>query len=186
MAGREIAGVVGFYSDEGALLDGARKVKQAGYPHFDAYTPYPVHGLDDAMGLRRSWLPYVTFGGGITGVTCAYLLQWWTASESWALNIGGKPFNSIPAWIPIMFELTVLFAGVSTVVALILGNRLPNMTKRAFDPAITRDRYAVMIEAPPEGYKGSDGKSFSESDAASFLKNAGAKEVRTVFQEGWF
>ncbi|MCC7442991.1 MAG: DUF3341 domain-containing protein [Bdellovibrionales bacterium] len=186
MAGKNTAGIVGFFSDERALLQAAAKVKDAQYLSFDAFSPYPVHGLDQAMGLRRSWLPYVTFGGGLTGVTLGYLLQWWTSSQSWPVNVGGKPFNSVPAWVPVIFELTILFAGVSTVVALILGCRLPNVKKRAFDPAITRDRFAVMIEAPCGGAAPAGGKKFDESEITSFLKSIGAQDVRVVAEEGWF
>jgi hypothetical protein len=98
---------------------------------------------------------------------------------SWPINVGGKPLNSWPAFVPVMFELTVLFAGLSTVAAMFFANRLPNISKRGFDPGLTRDRFALIIEP---GKK----KAFDPTQAESFLKQLGAKEVRAVYHEGWF
>jgi len=93
--------------------------------------------------------------------------------------VGGKPFNSIPAWVPVMFELTILIAGISTVVAMFLANGLPNRSKKSVDPSITCDRFAVMIEAPSKG-------SLDSQQATTFLQGIGAQDVRTVYAEGWF
>lgn len=198
---KKLSGVVGFFDDPSALTEATRKVRDARYAKFDAFTPYPVHGLEEAQGLKRSPVPYVTFVFGVTGTTIAFLLQYWTSAVDWPLIVGGKPFNSWPAFVPIMFELTVLFAGLSTVGAMFALNRLPNLKAKAFDPSITRDRFALLIEAPAElGPDEIDDeeaqaryakalagfKAFSESEASEFLKKAGAKEVRTVYAEGWF
>jgi hypothetical protein len=192
---RRLAGVVGFFDSPDALVSATRKVREARYQYFDAFTPYPVHGLDAAQGLKRSPLPYVTFGAGLTGCTLGFLLQYWTSAIDWPLNVGGKPFNSWPAFVPVMFELTILFAGLSTVAAMFLLNGLPNTRRKAFDPAITRDKFALFIEAPPvsEDEEGDEAaarakgfKRFAESEAADFLKAAGAREVRSVQAEGWF
>lgn len=177
---RELSGVLGFFEDPHAMVDAARKVREAGYDAFDTFTPFPIHGMDDAMGLKRSPIPYVTFLAGLTGFTLAFTLEYWTSAIDWPLNIGGKPLNSWPAFVPIMFELTVLLAGLSTVAAMFAFNRLPNVKYKAFDPAITRDKFALLIGAS------SKGKSFNESEASQFLKQLGAREVKTVFAEGWF
>ena len=196
--GPQMAGVVGFFDDTRSLIEATTKVRTANYQSFDTFTPYPVHGLEHAQGLKRSPLPYVTFGAGLTGFMLAFLLQYWTSAVSWPLNVGGKPFNSWPAFVPIMFELTVLLAGLSTVGAMFLLNGLPNMKRKGIDPAITRDRFAVMIEAPiiPDtddeevleaaAKRLAGFKKFDESEASGFLRDLGAKEVRTVFAEGWF
>ena len=178
-SGKQMAGVLGFFDEPGALLVATKKTKEASWDRFDAYTPYPVHGLEHAAGLKRSWLPYVTFCAGLTGLMCAFALQYWTSAMDWPVNVGGKPFNSWPAFVPVMFELTVLFAGLTTVAAMFIANGMPNVTKRSFDPRLTRDRFALILEP-------AKGKAFDEAAATNFLKGVGAKEVRTVYNEGWF
>lgn len=202
-AERQLAGVVGFYNDSHSLMDATVKVRDANYRSFDTFTPYPVHGLEQAQGLKRSPLPWVTFFAGLTGLACAFALQYWTSAVDWPINIGGKPLNSWPAFVPVMFELTILFAGLSTVGAMFFLNGLPNMKKKAFDSSITRDRFAIMIDVPEtpssEAIEEMDDhelakfksesarfKAFDEREAAEFLKKSGATEVRSVYAEGWF
>ena len=191
--GKELAGVIGYFDDPHALMEATKKVRDARYKDFDAFTPYPVHGLVAAQGLKRSPLPFVTFAAGLTGCTLGFLLQYWTSAVDWPLIIGGKPFNSWPAFVPVMFECTILFAGLATVGGMFFLNGLPNMGRKAFDPRLTRDRFALLIEAPSKKASGSNGsgskeehKAFVESEAADFLKKVGAKEVKTVYAEGWF
>ena len=193
---KRLAGVIGFFDHEGDLVTATEKVKNAKYQHFDAFSPYPVHGLDSAQGLKRSPLPLVTFAAGITGCTLGFLLQYWTSAVDWPLNVGGKPFNSWPAFVPVMFELTILFAGLATAGGMFLFNGLPNVKRKIFDPKITRDQFALVIEAnigsedtEAEEHlkeKSKNFKAFVESEAIDFLKNAGAKEVKSVYTEGWF
>ncbi|MEO5968937.1 MAG: DUF3341 domain-containing protein [Bdellovibrionia bacterium] len=186
VSGKRLAGVIGFFDDPHALTKATEKVRDANYKDFDAYTPYPVHGLLTAQGLERSPLPFVTLGAGLTGCTLGFLLQYWTSAVDWPLNVAGKPFNSLPAFIPVIFELTILFSGLATVAAMFIINGLPNMKRKAFDPSITRDRFALVIE--PTETSGAKGKykPFIESEAQEFLKKAGAKDVRSVYSEGWF
>jgi hypothetical protein len=181
----ELAGVVGLFSDPHRLVQATEKVRSSKYKHFDAYTPYPIHGLDAAQGLTRSFLPFVTFAAGITGCTLGFLLQYWTSAVDWPINVGGKPFNSWPAFVPIMFECTILFAGLATAGAMFLINGLPNNRRKAFDPRITCDQFALMIETPPAGGQEPVEK-FNETQVMDFLKALGAQEVRTVYTEGWF
>jgi hypothetical protein len=193
-AGPQLSGVVGFYDDPHELVEAMRKVRDANYQYYDAFTPYPVHGLEAAQGLKRSPLPYVTFGAGLTGGTLGFLLQYWTSAVDWPLNVGGKPFNSWPAFVPVTFELCVLLAALSTVGAMFLFNGLPNTRRRVVDPSVTRDRFALMIEAPPQIdpeddralAKAAKFKAFDPSEATQFLSKLGAKEVRTIYAEGWF
>lgn len=191
-----LAGVVGFFDEPGALIEATRKVRDANYQYFDAFTPFPVHGLEAAQGLKRSPLPYVTFFAGLTGLATAFLLQWWTSAVDWPINVGGKPLNSWPAFVPVMFELTVLFAALSTVGAMFLFNGLPNTQRKSVDPSITNNRFAIMIEAPPKAAEDEEDedeiakaarfKRFDEQEAHAFLKGLGAKEVRSVQAQGWF
>ncbi len=101
----------------------------------------------------------------------------------WPINVGGKPLNSWPAFIPVTFELTILFAGLTTVFGMFALNRLPNLKKKIFDPSITRHRFALYIEA---GQDKAGKKAFDESEAQSFLSKIGAAEVQKVYAEGWF
>ena len=120
--GKQLAGVIGYFEDDHDLIHAMEQVREAKYQYFDAFTPYPVHGLDAAQGLKRSPLPFVTFAAGITGCTLGFLLQYWTSAVDWPINVGGKPMNSWPAFIPVTFECTVLFAGLATVGAMFLLN----------------------------------------------------------------
>lgn len=193
-----LAGVLGFFESADAVLAATEKVKGANYRYFDVFTPYPIHGLEHAQGLKRSPIPYVTFIAGLTGFLCAFLFEYWTSAVDWPINVGGKPYNSWPAFVPIMFELTVLFAGLCTVGAMFAFNGLPNVRRKAFDPSLTNNRFAIVIENPPpadmdkaSSATGATGatkgyKAFSESEAAQFLKQLGASEVRSVYSEGWF
>lgn len=200
---RRLAGVVGTFDRPDALVEATKKVRDANYQSFDAFTPYPIHGLEKAQGLPRSRLPFVTMGAGLTGFMCAMLLQGWTSVKDWPLNVGGKPFWSWPAFVPIFFELTVLFAGLATVGAMFIFNGLPNIKKRAFDNNITRDKFAIMIDAPElksaeeleemdddelAKYKAKLGKfkAFDESEAKAFLQSLGARDVKSVEERGWF
>lgn len=196
---KQLAGVLGFFDSPESLIEGMKKVKAENYESIDAFTPFPVHGLEQAQGLKRSWLPFITFVAGITGCTLGFLLQYWTSAVDWPIVVGGKPFNSWPAFVPVMFEVTVLFAGISTVVGMILINRLPNVSRASFDPRLTLDRFAIIIEAPaprdehdehheiaPEITKSSNFKTFSTQSAEGTLKSAGAKDIKVVYNEGWF
>jgi hypothetical protein len=196
---KTLTGVIGFFDDAHSLVQATEKARDARYEHFDAYTPYPVHGLEAAQGLRRSPIPYVTFVAGLTGCSVGFLLQYWTSAVDWPLIVGGKPLNSWPAFVPIMFELTVLFAGLATAGAMLLFNGLPNTRRRIFDTSLTRDRFALVIEAPvaaeeeeiddyaaPRKPADAGFRKFDEQEASQFLRGAGAKDVRSVHAEGWF
>lgn len=194
---RRLTGVIAFFDHPNQLIEATRQVRDARYQRFDAFTPYPVHGLEAAQGLKRSPIPYITFGAGMMGATLGFLLEYWTSAVDWPLNIGGKPFNSWPAFVPIMFECTILFAGLSTFAAMLFFNGLPNLRRKIFDPSLTRDRFALVIEAPTHvdtdeeddpavARKNAQFKKFSEAEASEFLKKSGAKEVRSVYAEGWF
>src|SRR3954470_24306994 len=90
---KQLTGVVGFFDDPNTLVEAMRKVRDQNFQFFDAFTPYPVHGLEAAQGLKRSPLPYVTLVAGVTGCLLAFLLEYWTSAIDWPLNVGGKPFN---------------------------------------------------------------------------------------------
>ncbi len=183
-----LAGVVGFFDDPSSLLDATKKVKNSAYKEFDCFTPFPVHGLEHAQGLKRSKVPYVTGTFAFTGTTLAFLWEYSASKVWWPHIIGGKPFNSLPAFVPIMFEFSVLLGGISTLFAMLYFNRLPNLKKRAFDPSITNNRFAILIENPVVDPHDDDEPKvhFSPEEAETFLKSVGAKDTRKVYEEGWF
>jgi hypothetical protein len=133
------------------LLIGATKVRDAGYTRWDAHTPFVIHGLDAAMGIKKTVLPYIVFGAGLTGTLAGILLQWWTNAVDYPYLISGKPLFSLPANIPIAFETTILFAAISALVGMLALNGLPRLshplfTSRAFK-RVTDDRFFISIEA---------------------------------------
>jgi len=139
--------VVGYYFDGNSILEAARKVRDRGFKNFDTFTPFPVHGMDDAMGIKRSILPYMAFLFGSIGFGGGAFLTIWTHGINWPINVGGKPMFAFPAYIPVMFETTVLIAGVFTTLFMFtVLLRLPNFKKPVFHPDITSHRFAMAIE----------------------------------------
>lgn len=147
----QLSGLLAEYQSPAALIQAARRVRDAGYRRWDTFSPFPVHGIDPAMGIRATRLPWVVLGAGLTGGTLALFFQWWTSTQDYPWIVSGKPFFSIPANIPITFELTVLFAALSAFFGMLLFNRLPHPSHpldrvRRFG-RVTDDRFFVYIEA---------------------------------------
>lgn len=137
---------VAYFTREQDVLAATSAVRKAGLGIRDVFTPYAVHGLETAMGLRRSRLSQVCFFAGLTGLTTMLFFAWWTSAVSWPLNVGGKPFASIPAYIPVTFEFTVLCASLITVAALFGVARLwPGRDAEPL-PGVTNDRFALVLE----------------------------------------
>src|SRR5205809_8146771 len=116
--------VVATFSDADSLLRAVEATRKENFKVYDVYAPYPIHGLDHAMGIRRSRLPWVTFIVGMCALTGALILQFYTSVLDWPLNVGGKPNNSTLAFLPVTFELTVLLGGLSIAAALFIRARL--------------------------------------------------------------
>jgi len=138
---------VSVYEREEDILGVAKAARARGLTIVDIYSPYAVHGLEQAAGFRPSRLPWVCFLLGLTGAVLKVWFEFWTSAQSWPINVGGKPWNSLPAFIPVTFEVMVLFAGLSTVLALFIASRLwPG--KQASLPClgITDDRFALLLE----------------------------------------
>jgi Protein of unknown function (DUF3341) len=170
--GKTITGMVGIWTDEFKVLDAAKKTKAAGFVKFDAITPYPVHGMEEAIGIPRSFIPWVTFVAGAIGCGAGLLLQWYVAVYDWPINIGGKPFWSLPAFIPVAFEATILFAALSSVATMIIVNGLPKVNPMIIDPALTSHKFAILIPNNDQGY--------SEEKIEKLFKELGAESVRKV------
>jgi hypothetical protein len=171
--------VVGCFDDENVLFPAVKNVRKAGYKIHDVYTPFPIHGLDHAMGLRETSLHTAGFIYGITGTTTALSCISWILVKDWPLNIGGKPHFSLPAWIPITFELTVLFAAVGMVITFCyLCQLAPFVKKHHFHARATDDLFVMAIECTEKT---------SDTELQAFLKNAGAVEVNVQTAEtGWW
>lgn len=173
-AGRRGARMIAWFTDEEHLLDAVRAARAAGLVVDDVYTPYPVHGMDEAMGLRASRLTWVCFGAAMIGLASAFALQGWASAGSWPLNVGGKPMWSIPAFVPVAFELTVLFAGLITVAALLIRARLrPRLSGRAglAIGGVTNDRFALVLDA---------GQRFDPGAARALVARHHAVETRIL------
>lgn len=171
--------VVGNFDDEAVLFPAVKKVRRAGYKIHDVFTPFPIHGLDKAMGLRDTSLHTAGFIYGITGTATAVGFITWALSIDWQINFGGKPYFSLPAWIPITFELTVLFAAVGMVLTFCwLCQLAPFVKKDHFNPRSTDDTFVMALECTDKT---------NEQEAITFLNSVGAKDVSVQFREtGWW
>ena len=137
----------GVFAEEDQILQVTRACRERGYEIVDVYSPYPVHGMDRAMGLKPSRITWVCFVLGMTGAAAMLWFQSWASAVDWPANIGGKPLNSLPAFVPITFEVMVLFAGLSTVFAFFLVSRLrPGRKARLIASGVTNDRFALVLE----------------------------------------
>jgi len=139
--------LMGVFAREEDILGATDAARREGLTILDAYTPYAVHGLDTAMALPPSRLPWVCFVLGLTGAVLKVWFEYWTTAVSWPINVGGKPWNSLPAFVPVTFEVMVLFAGVSTVVAYFLvANLRPWRKPVLVHPRVTDDRFVLLLE----------------------------------------
>ena len=118
-------GLIATFATARDVYHAAEKVRDAGYRHWDCITPLPVHGLDRAMGLRRSIVPRISLAGGITGFVTGTVMIWWTAVWDYPLTVGGKPFFSPMYAFPVSYELTILFTAFATLIGMFLVNGLP-------------------------------------------------------------
>lgn len=170
--GSSAHGAVAYFTSTAQIVEAVKAARAKGFQEVESYTPFPIHGMDEHLGLKPSIVPWATFLGGLTGFATAVFLQVWTSAIDWPLNVGGKPFVSGPAFIPIMFELTVLLGGLSTAGFMFLLNGLPSMKPNPFDPRITDDRFALYI--PFRSQK------TSAAEVSSFLETLKAEKVSLV------
>ena len=175
--GQPVYGLMAEYRSPQALLDAILRTKGEGYTAIDAFTPYPVEAVSEEIeNHKKSKVSLVVLLGGLTGAAVGFGLQWWTAAVDYPLNIGGRPLLSWPAFIPVTFELTILFAAFSAVVGMFLLNRLPQPYHPVFNvPAFDRalqDRCFLLIE--------SRDPKFDLEVTRSFLEELKPREVHDV------
>jgi mono/diheme cytochrome c family protein len=172
----KLYGLLAEYESPGALIEAAKKVRKAGYTKFDCHSPFPVHGIDPAMGIKPTILPMLTFGAGIAGTALALLMQTWMNNWAYPWNVGGKPLISLPMQIPIAFEVTVLLAAFATFFGMWGLNKLPQV----WHPLFTSDNF---MKASCHGFfvaiEAEDPK-FDEEATKITLEEAGATEVEAV------
>lgn len=150
------------------LLKAAEKARDAGVKRFDCFSPMPLHGMDKAMGMKRSWIPFITLVTGLAGAALQLLYITYVDLFSWPIVYGGKPHFAIFAYIPILFEITVFFGGLSTVAAVIILGRLGYMNRKPVAPGITSDTFAIWI-----------GDNLSKEQVENLLSGLGA-EIKPV------
>ncbi len=139
--------LLAIFSSENDILAATADARDRGLSIADVYTPYAVHGLDKAMDLRPSRLPWVCFALGFAGAGFKVWFEFWTSATDWPINVGGKPWNSLPAFFPVTFEVMVLFASLSTVAAFLLGRGLlPGRRAKLASPGVTDNEFALVIE----------------------------------------
>jgi hypothetical protein len=133
------------------LIAAAERARAAGYKKMDAYTPFPVHGLSDAIGFDDKKIPWTVFAGGLAGAFTGYTLQWYTSVIDYPMNVGGKPLNSLPSFVPITFEVTILLASFGAFFGMLIYNRLPKPYHSIFNtPGFERasqDRFFLALES---------------------------------------
>lgn len=164
------------FDNPGDLLDAARRAREAGYRKMDAYAPMPVHGLAEAIGFQCNRLPLLVLLGGISGCALAFFMLWYVETTVYPLNVGGRPYNSWPAFIPITFEVTILFAAVTAVLGMLALNGLPMPHHPVFNverfEMASRHRFFLCIEAE-------DAK-FDVQETRRFLEGTHSKGVSEV------
>lgn len=169
-----IDGLAAYFDYPEELLVAAAHMRDAEEPwvKWDAYSPFPIHGIEDAMGIGRSWMPWVTFGAGGTGFLLANLLQFGTLTFDWPMVIGGKPHAPWPSFVPIMFELTVLIGGVTTAFVMLVASGCFRKPK-IIDREITNDRFLIWIAADDPNF----------AHAREFLQGLDPVEIREITYE---
>lgn len=171
-----VYGMMAEFESPEALVAAARAARAAGYTRLDAYTPYPVEELGEALALPRSKVPLIVLAGGLLGGFGGWLLQFWSQVIRYPLNVGGRPYNSWPAFIVVIFECTILFAAISGVVGMIALNRLPQPYHPAFNwdrfLRASRDRFFLAVEAVDPR--------FDRGETERFLRGLGPSEVKEV------
>jgi hypothetical protein len=169
-------GVLAEFDTADRLVRAARVVRDGGYRRWDCHTPFPVHGLAAAMGMRDTRLPWVVLGAGVAGAGIAILMQWWMNAVDYPLNVSGKPLFSLPAQIPIAFEVTILFSALAAFFGMFAFNGLPRFhhpvfTSERFRRA-TSDRFFIVIEASDPA--------FDLDRTPDLLRQAGGRSIELL------
>jgi len=174
---KQVYGVLAEFRNPKELVDAASSVKKSGYKDFDTYAPFPIHGMEKAMGLKDSPLGWIVLGGAITGMVGALALMIWVMGYEYPMNISGKPYINLPIYVPITFELTVLLAAFATTFGMLALNKLPQFHNPLFNverfEKASDDGFFVCIEASDD--------LFSEEKVTKLFQDNGATHIETVY-----
>src|SRR5215212_7793522 len=169
-------GMIAEFSTSSAVLHAAEKVRDAGFRRWDVFTPFPVHGMDKAMGLKNSKVGWFAFIGGVAGYTLGMLMIWWMNAIDYPIVVGGKPMFSPHGAFPPSYELTILFGSFGSLLGMLFLNKLPRLhhplLKNKRFALVTHDRFFVVIET-------SDPK-YTESETRKLLQDAGSPHIEVV------
>ena len=177
VAATQSYGLIAQFDNPAAAMHAAEKVRDAGFRNWDVFTPFPVHGMDKAMGLKNSKVGWFSFCGGATGYTTGMLMIWWMNAVDYAIPVGGKPMFSAMAAFPPSYELTILFGSFGALLGMLFLNRLPRLhhpllKNRCFTSGATHDKFLVVIEC-------SDPK-YSETETRKLLEATGSRHIEVV------
>lgn len=179
----EVYGLVAEYEKADELIEAASRAREAGYRRIEAYAPFPVHGLAEAVGFRRTWLPLIVLVGGVIGGAGGFFLQYWISVIDYPLNIGGRPLNSWPSFIPVTFELAVLTAALFAVLGMFALNGLPRPYHPLFNvpqfSRATRDRFFLSIESQDAKFDAGATRKFLEESAPVAVHQVPKYDVST-------
>ena len=169
-------GVLAEFANPADLMDAASEVNKAGYKHFDTYSPFPIHGMDDAMGLKPSKLGWIVLAHGLLGLLAGIALQVWSMDIAYPVHISGKPYLNFPAFVPVAFAIVILLASFGAFMGMFFLNRLPRLHQPIFNSdriaKATDDGFFICIEATDPA--------FSEQQTGAFLKSIGATHIETI------
>jgi len=175
-AGSPLYGLMAEFETPTQLVSAARRTKEAGFRKFDAYAPYPIHELDDAMDLHDNRVSKFTFIGGLLGCIGGFSLASWCAAVAFPLNVGGRPLISVPMFIPVTFECTILIGGLTAAISMLVMNGFPSPYHPVFNVErfanASRNKFFLCIES-------ADPK-FDRQATASFLESLGPEEIAEV------
>ena len=172
----KIYGLLAEFDTPTEMVDAANKVREAGYKKTDAFSPFPLHEIDEALGIKRSILPFLVFGGGVAGLLTGLALTYFTHVVDYPIIVGGRPHFSLTSFIPPIYELTILFAALVAVFGMIILNGLPQPYHPVFNvprfALATREKFFLLIESK-------DAK-FDYDETRSFMESLNAQEVFDV------
>ncbi len=170
----KVYGLLAEYETPGDLYHACEKVRDAGYGAWDAHTPFPVHGLERAMGIRRSIVPFIVAVMGFSGAGLGFLLQYWVSTTAYPLIISAKPYNSYPAFVPVTFELGILLGSFGAVFGMFALNKLPQLYHSLFNsprfPRFSDDKFFISIESRDPKYDVERTRKLLESTGATAVE----------------
>lgn len=175
-SGTAVYGIVAEFATPASVYHAAEKMRDSGFAKWDVYSPYPMHGLDEAMGVKRTILPILVATGAFTGVGLAYLMQWWMSAVDFQIVVQGKPYGAWEPFVPITFEMGVLFAAFTSLFGMLALNGLPRFNHPLFRSerflSVSDDRYMIAVEA--------EDPKFDPEQTRAFLESLGGTDIELI------